>query len=105
MPKPRPEPPRVDTTAADVASLVAMGVMDPPPVPSPEPPWASPPAPMPEPTPTEQANELMLQSALVDAGVEKTTADEAAIDALARMDPSAVATVTKWLREKKNSKV
>jgi predicted component of type VI protein secretion system len=88
---------RVDTAAGDLESLVELGLADPPPEPSLPPP----PAPPDEQTGMEQANELMLQSALVDAGVEKVAGDEAVIDALAKLDPKDVEAVAGWLKQKK----
>lgn len=98
---PRPVAPTVDKTSADMGTLVEMGLVDPPPTPSPAPPWEVPAAPAPTPTPTEQANEVVLQAALLDAGVEKTSADESAVDELAKLDPAAVAAVARWLKAKK----
>ena len=89
----RPAVRRVDKTAADTATLVGMGVVDPPPKPVPEQP--------PGPDPVEQANEAALQSALTDAGVTKAGRDEQVIDVLAKLDPADVEAVARWLKEKK----
>lgn len=85
----RPAVRRVDKSAADTATLVGMGLADPPPKPTTPPPAG--------PSPTEQANEASLQAALSDAGVTKTGRDEQVIDVLAKLDPADVEAVTRWL--------
>lgn len=89
---------RIDPAAGDLGSLVELGLADPPPEPS------LPPLPeLPDAAQTgmEQANEMMLQSALADAGVTKGVRDEAVIDALAKLDPKDVEAVASWLKQKK----
>lgn len=93
---PRRAKPRIDLTQADLDTLVSMGQAVAPPVPSPEPPYQVPTPPAP--TPMETANEVVLQAALADVGVEKTADDEAAIDALAKLDPAAVRAVSRWMK-------
>jgi hypothetical protein len=90
VPAERPAVRRPDRAGADTATLVGMGMADPParPVPRPDP----------GPSPREQANEAALQAALVEAGVTKTGRDEQVIDALARLDATDVEAVTRWLR-------
>lgn len=88
-PAERPAVRRTDLTGADSATLVDLGLVDPPLKP------ASPP--LPGPSPAEQANEAALQAALADAGVVKAGRDEQVIDVLARLDPSEVEAVTRWL--------
>lgn len=102
QPAPQRATPRVDHTRADMGTLVAMGWADPQPVASPAPPGYVPPAPDPAPTPAEVANEVVLQAALVEAGVTKSAADEDAIDALSQMDPAAVLAVARWMKAKKD---
>jgi hypothetical protein len=79
-----------DRRGADTATLVELGLAEPPPRPSTPPP--------PGPTAREQANEALLQDALVEAGVTKAGRDEQVIDALAKLDASDVEAVTRWLR-------
>lgn len=90
-PAARPVVPRTDLSGADTATLVGLGRADAPPVPVAPPP--------PGPSPREQANEQALQAALTEAGVAKTSRDEQVIDVLARLDPSEVEAVTRWLKE------
>jgi predicted component of type VI protein secretion system len=82
---------RPDRAGADTLTLVDMGLADPPPRPSTPPP--------PGPSPREQANEALLQDALVEAGVTTSGRDEQVIDALAKLDVTEVEAVTRWLRE------
>ncbi|WPO74044.1 hypothetical protein [Streptomyces sp. KN37] len=97
-PEARPVRRRVDESAGDIASLVSLGLADPQPTPAPPPE----PTPVPDvPTPEEQANELLLQEALVTAGVGNAAGDEAVIDALARLEPTEVQAVARWLKTKK----
>ncbi|NUL09056.1 hypothetical protein [Streptomyces lunaelactis] len=93
VPAERPAVRKVDKSAADTATLVDMGVVDPQPEPVPEPP--------PGPSPVEQANEAALEAALVEAGVTKAGRDEQVIDVLAKLDPADVEAVARWLKEKK----
>ncbi|WPO70185.1 hypothetical protein [Streptomyces sp. KN37] len=89
---------RVDESVGDIASLVTLGLAEPQAKP------AAPPEPAPAPdmpTPEEQANELLLEEALVAAGVGKAAGDEEVIDALARLEPTEVQAVARWLKTKK----
>jgi hypothetical protein len=101
MPDPRPVEPRRAVGAADVDSLVALGIEEPPPVPSPpgpprvqEPP--APPVPVPDP-----ADEATLHSALAEAGVSVEAADTAAVRVLAALDTATVEAVARWVKSKK----
>ena len=94
MPDPRPRKRRIDASAADVGSLIHLGLADPQPEPAPPP--------EPAPTPEQQANEALLEEALVDAGVDKTAGDEEVVDALAGLPPDQVAAVARWLKTKKD---
>ncbi|MFE9398681.1 hypothetical protein [Streptomyces flavidovirens] len=89
---------RIDPAAGDLGSLIELGMADPPPEPS-----LPPPPSLPDEAQSgmERANEMVLQSALVDAGVEKAAGDEAVIDALAKLDPADVEAVAGWLKQKK----
>lgn len=89
-PAARPAVRRTDLTGADTLTLVGMGLADAPPVPVPPPP--------PGPSPRERANEAALEAALSEAGVAKGGRDEQVIDVLAKLDPSDVAAVTRWLK-------
>ncbi|MFB8393634.1 hypothetical protein [Streptomyces yangpuensis] len=92
-PAPRPAPPRRHPLMADVETLVDMGVLEEQPQPPPDEP--------PPPPPEEAANALRLDEALAEAGVTKTTADAAAVTALAKLDPATIATLTEWVKHKK----
>ena len=94
--QPRRVAPLVDPAAADLGTLVQLGRVEPPPVPSPEPPrrssrWG----PAPEPGLVEQASRL--REALVEAGVQLGTGDAAAVEALAGLDPVTVQKVAAWI--------
>ncbi|WP_306317190.1 MULTISPECIES: hypothetical protein [unclassified Streptomyces] len=95
MPDPQPIYRRPDESAADMSSLVQLGLAEPQPVPEP-------PAPTVPPDQTTQAqeNRATLTSALTDAGVTKTPDDEQAINALARLNPADIAAVTRWIAAK-----
>lgn len=93
VPPNRPAVRRVDESAADMATLEQMGVVEPRPKPLPPDP--------PGPSPTEQANEQALEAALLEAGVAKAGRDEQVIDVLAKLDPADVAALTRWLKTKK----
>lgn len=94
MPAPRPLLRRRDTKAADIDSLVGLGLAQPPPEPAPPP--------EPTPSPEQQANEALLEEALTDAGIDTTGEDEGVVDALAGLPPDQVATVARWLKTKKS---
>jgi hypothetical protein len=86
-------------------SLVTLGRADPQPLPAPTP--AAPPVedpvpqkPPPRPDPTDEQEALALHAALADAGVAATADDQAAVQALARLDADTVAAVARWLRTK-----
>lgn len=96
QPAPRPVSPRDDTTVADLGTLAAMGRADTPPVPSPDPPRRR--TPPPPPTPASETQAASLTDALADTGTTTTADDQAAVDALARMDAATVAAVERWIR-------
>jgi hypothetical protein len=96
----RPVTRRVDESAADVGTLADMGV-----IPQPRAPIApTPPGPPPEP-PGQAENVATLDAALTEAGVEKTTADTAAVRALATLDAATVQTVARWVKRGKRDTV
>jgi hypothetical protein len=106
MPEAIPVQRRRDDTAADMRSLVDLGRADPQPRPAPPP--AAPPVeepvpqkPPPGPDPTDEQEAVALHAALADAGVAATPEDQAAVQALTRLDPATVGAVARWLREKK----
>ena len=92
MPDPTPHAPRRDDTAADMRSLVELGRKEPQPVPAP--------APAPAP-PVEDADAVVLNAALLDAGITASVEDQAAVQALAQMDTATVQAVARWMRTKK----
>lgn len=94
MPDPRPVEPRRLDGAADVGSLVALGMEEPPPKPAP------PAKPVPPPDTADQSEAAALNAALANAGIETTDSDKAAVAALATLDAATVATVEKWLKAK-----
>jgi hypothetical protein len=101
MPDPRPVEPRRLEGAADVDSLVALGLEQPPPRPSPpDPPHRpeTPPAPAPASDPVDEAT---LHSALAEAGVSVEAADTAAVRVLAALDSETVEAVARWVKSKK----
>lgn len=98
----RPAEPHRDPGLADLGTQVGLGWQPPPP----EPPAApAPPAPAPAPapaTPTQEAmNVVTLDGALLEAGIAKTSADQTAVQRLARLDQATVATVAAWIRRRK----
>ena len=94
----RPTRRRIDQSAGDLGSLIKLGLADPPPIPSLPPPQGLPDEAQ---SGMQRANEMILQTALVDAGVMKGGRDEAVIDALAKLDPKDVEAVAAWLKQKK----
>ncbi|MFD9069131.1 hypothetical protein [Streptomyces lasiicapitis] len=86
MPEPRLIARRRDDTAADVGTLVQLGVVD-------EPPTPAPPAEPPQPDPEEQE---VLAAAVAEAGVE----DAEAVDVLAGLTPEQTAAVARLLNGK-----
>jgi type II secretory pathway component PulM len=98
MPDPRPVAPRTDSGAADMQALVQLGYAPPQPIPQ-----ASPktPEPAPPPDPVDEQEAATLSAALADAGVETTAEDQAAVQALVRLDPATVEAVTRWVKAKK----
>ena len=103
MPEPRPLTPRRDDTAADADSLERLGRLDPQPLPA-APSGGLPvetPAPTPPPDPADEQEAVALHAALAEAGVAATADDQAAVQALARLDPATVEAVTRWMRTKK----
>lgn len=104
MPEAIPVAPRRDDTAADVKSLVQLGRVDPPPVPAPTPglpPTGGIPAPLPPSDSTDAKEMAALNSALAEAGVSATPEDQAAVQAIARLDAATVDAVTRWMKTKK----
>jgi hypothetical protein len=95
MPDPIPLQPRVDDTAADTRSLVQLGREEPPPVPAPPPETA------PAPDTADEKEAAALAAALSEAGIEAAPGDQAAVRALASLDPATVSTVERWLKAKK----
>ncbi|KOG33278.1 hypothetical protein [Streptomyces resistomycificus] len=93
MPDPIPLSPRRDDTAADVGSLVRLGREEPPPVPAPTAPAPGPPG--------DDADAATLKAALLDAGITTTAEDQAAVQALARLDTTTVEAVARWVKTKK----
>ncbi|MET9521539.1 hypothetical protein [Streptomyces coeruleorubidus] len=92
MPDPIPLAPRRDDTAADMRSLVQMGEAEPQTIP----------APAPEPAPpVEDTDAVVLNAALLDAGITTTPDDQAAVKALAQLDTATVQAVARWMRTKK----
>jgi hypothetical protein len=102
MTEPRPVAQRTDSGAADMQSLIQLGYASPQPTPEP-PPGTLEPAPAPElpPDPVDEQEKAAIQAALTEAGVAATPEDQAAVQALARLDPATVDAVTRWLRTKK----
>ena len=100
--EPIPAMPRRDATAADARALEQLGVIEaqPTPAPTPEPPPAEVPAP-PAPDPADQQEAADLSAALVEAGVTATAEDQAAVQALVKLDAATVTAVTRWMRAKK----
>jgi len=82
---------------ADVGSLVALGLEDPPPLPAPPPVVEAPPGPPAE----DPVDEATLNAALTEAGVTVDAADAKAVKALAALDSETVAAVAKWVKGKK----
>ena len=93
MQEPVARPRRLDDSAADMGSLVALGHEEPPPTPAPA-------EAAPTPSPADGQEAVTLSTALADAGIAPTPGDEAAVQALAALDPATVATVERWLRAK-----
>lgn len=93
-PEQRRVSPRRDLYAADVATLVSMGAVEPPPIPAvrPEPPRPD--------VPPAAANAAALSAALNDAGVAATPADREAMAELSQLDADTVAAITRWLMQK-----
>lgn len=91
--------PRRDDTVADMGALVDLGRADPQPTPAPAP-TAPPPEP-PEADPADELEAAALTEALVEAGVTATAEDQAAVQALTKLDPATVAAVTRWMKTKK----
>lgn len=94
--------PRRDDTAADARALEQLGVIEPQPTPAPSPeaPPVESPAP-PAPDPVDQQEAADLSAALVEAGVTATAEDQAAVQALAKLDAATVSAVTRWMQAKK----
>jgi hypothetical protein len=97
LPAERPVQRRIDASAADMGTLVDMGVLEE----QTQPPPDEPPGPPPE----EQANALALDAALAEVGVTKTMADDQAVTALAKLDPATVQAITTWVKHKKKDPV
>lgn len=103
------EPPRtverrIDPSAADVTSLVRLGLANPQPIPQPPPEPAVPkpdPVPEPAPDPVDEAEMLQLSAALTDAGITPVAEDQAAVRQLASLDAATVAVVQSWLKRGK----
>jgi hypothetical protein len=100
MPDPRPVEPRRMKGAADVDSLVALGMEETPPTPTAAAPPVveAPPTPPPAPDPADEAT---LHSALAEAGVSVEAADTAAVRVLAALDSETVEAVARWVKSKK----
>jgi hypothetical protein len=95
--------PRRPDGAADVGSLVALGIEKPPPTPkapAPPPVQEKPPPPAPAPDPADEAT---LNAALLEAGLSVEAEDAKAVKALAALDSETVAAVAKWVKSKKNT--
>jgi hypothetical protein len=92
MTDPIPLAPRRDDTAADMRSLVQLGQEEPQPVPASTTPVVEPP---------DDADATTLKAALLDAGITTTADDEAAVQALARLDTDTVQAVARWVKTKK----
>ena len=92
--------PRRDPGVADLGTQVGLGWQSPPV----QPPAELPPDPVPVPVPPptspaqEAANVVVLDGALVEAGVAKGPADQVAVQQVARLDPATVATVAAWVK-------
>lgn len=97
MPEAVPLQPRRDVTAADADTLVALGRLDPQPIPKERP------APGPPSNSTDQAEAAALTAALADAGIETGAGDQAAVLALASLDAATVETVKAWLKKTKGN--
>jgi hypothetical protein len=74
-------------------SLVELGQEEPQPVPTSTTPVVDP--------PPVDVDAITLKSALLDAGITTTADDEAAVQALARLDTGTVQAVARWMRTKK----
>lgn len=104
----RPAEPRIDPGLADLDTQVGMG-WQPPPTQPPAPPAPAPaPSPAPAPVPTspaqEAVNTVVLDGALLEAGIAKTSADQTAVQRIARLDQATVATVAAWIKRGKREK-
>lgn len=97
--QPIPAVPRRDDTAADMGALVALGRVDPQSIPTPVP--TTPPVEGPVPDSGDEQEAATLSAALVEAGVIATAEDQAAVQALTKLDPATVAAVTRWMKTKK----
>jgi hypothetical protein len=98
---PRPLERRRQDGGADMASLVELGMHQPPPRPSPPKPppvKETPPAPAPASDPVDEAT---LNAALAEAGLSVEAEDVAAMKMLAALDSGTVAIVAKWVKGKK----
>lgn len=89
--------PRLDLTAADTGTLVALGRAEAVPDPSPAPP-ARPGRGGPKPDRDRVERAGRLAGALVEAGVPVDADDTAAVDALSGLDEATLATITEWIR-------
>ncbi|MCY0963378.1 hypothetical protein [Streptomyces sp. H27-H5] len=88
-----PEPRRVTPyrpPMADAETLVDMGLLDEQPQPPPE-----------EPRVDEGA--MQLEAALTDKGVDLSGADQAAVAALAQLDPAVLETLVGWIGDGKTA--
>lgn len=94
MPAAVERPPRRDDTAADTGSLVRLGRIEAQPTPD------ALAEPQPAPVPEDAADEAILNSALVGAGID-TAADAAAVQALAKLDTATVEAVARWVKTRK----
>lgn len=102
QPPPQPARVRPDAAGADVASLVRLGRVEPPPTPRPEPPVRpGVPPPLPVQNPAAQAHRVMLTDALRESGVTPAPRDTAAVEELAGLSSGAVSTVMTWIRRGK----
>jgi hypothetical protein len=93
---PIPAASRRDDTAGDLGSLVDLGWVDPQPVPAP----SGPPVEAPVPDPADEQEAAALSEAIAEAGVTETAEDQAAVQALTKLDPATVAAVTRWVKAK-----
>lgn len=104
----RPAEQRIDPGLADLGTQVELGWQPPPSRPpgSPAPSAAARPGTAPASASPAQAalNTLALDGALLEAGIPATAADQDAVQRLAQLDQTTVATIAAWIKRGKREK-